>query len=99
MIFDSADILKVPWEIVVKDFRTRSRVSFFMNRFRKLGLIDYNGQIEVHSSLWQHNRKPHQHVNRKVFHPRERLDDRRQRDEVAVEAEPASEEQAEAALI
>jgi len=30
---------------------TRSRVSFFMNRFRELGLIDYNGQIEVHSSL------------------------------------------------
>jgi len=30
---------------------TRSRVSFFMNRFRKLGLIEYNGQIEVHSSL------------------------------------------------
>jgi CRP-like cAMP-binding protein len=30
---------------------TRSRVSFFMNRFRKLGLIDYNGSIEVHSSL------------------------------------------------
>ena len=30
---------------------TRSRVSFFMNRFRQLGLIDYNGQIEVHSSL------------------------------------------------
>jgi len=30
---------------------TRSRVSFFMNRFRKLGLIDYNGQIEVHRSL------------------------------------------------
>jgi hypothetical protein len=30
---------------------TRARVSFFMNRFRKLGLIDYNGQIEVHSSL------------------------------------------------
>jgi CRP-like cAMP-binding protein len=30
---------------------TRSRVSFFMNRFRKFGLIDYNGQIEVHSSL------------------------------------------------
>src|SRR6266478_4918203 len=28
-----------------------TRVSFFMNRFRKLGLIDYNGQIEVHSSL------------------------------------------------
>jgi CRP/FNR family cyclic AMP-dependent transcriptional regulator len=30
---------------------TRSRVSFFMNNFRKLGLIDYNGGIEVHSSL------------------------------------------------
>src|SRR5271167_4795685 len=30
---------------------TRSRVSFFMNKFRELGLIDYNGSIEVHSSL------------------------------------------------
>jgi CRP-like cAMP-binding protein len=30
---------------------TRSRVSFFMNRFRQLGLIDYNGHIAVHSSL------------------------------------------------
>ena len=30
---------------------TRSRVSFFMNKFRKLGLIAYNGGIEVHSSL------------------------------------------------
>ena len=30
---------------------TRSRVSFFMNRFRKLGFIEYNGGIEVHSSL------------------------------------------------
>jgi CRP/FNR family transcriptional regulator, cyclic AMP receptor protein len=30
---------------------TRSRVSFFMNKFRKLGLIGYNGGIEVHSSL------------------------------------------------
>ena len=30
---------------------TRSRVSFFMNKFRKLGLIDYNGSIVVHSSL------------------------------------------------
>src|SRR6202790_2626902 len=29
---------------------TRSRVSFFMNKFRKLGLIDYNGCIEVPSS-------------------------------------------------
>jgi CRP-like cAMP-binding protein len=30
---------------------TRSRVSFFMNKLRKLGLISYNGKIEVHSSL------------------------------------------------
>jgi CRP/FNR family transcriptional regulator, cyclic AMP receptor protein len=30
---------------------TRSRVSFFMNKFRKLGLISYNGHIEVNSSL------------------------------------------------
>ncbi len=30
---------------------TRSRVSFFMNRFRKLGFIDYNGEMHVHSSL------------------------------------------------
>ena len=30
---------------------TRSRVSYFMNNFRKKGLISYNGQIEVHSSL------------------------------------------------
>jgi len=30
---------------------TRSRVSFFMNRFRKLGFIHYNGELEVHSSL------------------------------------------------
>jgi CRP-like cAMP-binding protein len=30
---------------------TRSRVSFFMNRFRKLGLIDYDGRIQVHRSL------------------------------------------------
>src|SRR5438094_7562521 len=30
---------------------TRSRVSFFMNKFRKLGFVDYNGGLEVHSSL------------------------------------------------
>jgi CRP/FNR family cyclic AMP-dependent transcriptional regulator len=30
---------------------TRSRVSHFMNKFRKLGLINYNGHIEVHSAL------------------------------------------------
>jgi CRP-like cAMP-binding protein len=30
---------------------TRSRVSYFMNRFRKLGFIEYNGRIKVHKSL------------------------------------------------
>jgi CRP-like cAMP-binding protein len=30
---------------------TRSRVSFFMNRFRKLGFIHYNGGLQVHRSL------------------------------------------------
>ena len=30
---------------------TRERVSHFMNHFRRLGFIDYNGRIEVHSSL------------------------------------------------
>jgi len=30
---------------------TRSRVSFFLNRFKKLGFIKYNGGLEVHSSL------------------------------------------------
>jgi CRP/FNR family transcriptional regulator, cyclic AMP receptor protein len=30
---------------------TRSRVNFFMNKFRKLGFVDYDGGIEVHSSL------------------------------------------------
>jgi CRP/FNR family cyclic AMP-dependent transcriptional regulator len=30
---------------------TRARVNFFMNRFRELGFIDYNGSLEVHSSL------------------------------------------------
>ena len=33
------------------DRHHRSRIGFFMNKFRKLGLIDYNGHIEVHSSL------------------------------------------------
>jgi CRP-like cAMP-binding protein len=30
---------------------TRARVNFFMNKFRKLGLIDYNGHLEIRSSL------------------------------------------------
>ena len=41
---------------------TRSRVSFFMNRFRELGLIEYNGDLKVHSSLLDvvlHEKPPH----------------------------------------
>lgn len=30
---------------------TRSRINFFMNKFRRLGFIDYNGQIKIHNSL------------------------------------------------
>ncbi len=30
---------------------TRSRINFFMNKFRKLGFIEYNGHLEVHNSL------------------------------------------------
>jgi len=30
---------------------TRSRVNFFMNKFRKLGFIQYNGEIQVNDSL------------------------------------------------
>lgn len=33
---------------------TRSRVSFFMNRFRKLGLIEYNGSVQVLPALRQY---------------------------------------------
>lgn len=39
---------------------TRSRVSFFMNKFRKLGFIKYNGHIEVHKSLL--NMVLHEHL-------------------------------------
>jgi CRP-like cAMP-binding protein len=30
---------------------TRSRVNFFMNKFRRLGFIDYNGTLKIHASL------------------------------------------------
>jgi CRP/FNR family transcriptional regulator, cyclic AMP receptor protein len=41
---------------------TRSRVSFFMNKFRQMGLIEYNGNLKVHTSLLDvvlHERAPH----------------------------------------
>jgi CRP-like cAMP-binding protein len=46
---------------------TRSRVSFFMNRFRKLGFIEYNGRIQVHKSLLNvilHDQLPHDNAQR-----------------------------------
>ncbi len=43
---------------------TRSRVSFFMNKFRKLGLIAYNGHIEIHSSLLNVVLHEEPHINR-----------------------------------
>jgi CRP-like cAMP-binding protein len=43
---------------------TRSRVSFFMNKFRKLGLINYNGHLEVHSSLLNVVLHDDPHINR-----------------------------------
>ena len=45
-------IAKVSQEMLAEMIgTTRSRVSFFMNKFRKLGFIDYNGELHVHSSL------------------------------------------------
>ena len=40
---------------------TRTRVNFFMNKFRKLGLINYNGKVEVHKALLNFvlNERPH----------------------------------------
>jgi CRP/FNR family cyclic AMP-dependent transcriptional regulator len=46
---------------------TRSRVSFFMNRFRKLGFIEYKGRIRVHKSLLNvvlHDQLPEQNAKR-----------------------------------
>jgi len=46
---------------------TRSRVSFFMNRFRKLGYIDYKGRIRVHKSLLNtvlHDELPEENASR-----------------------------------
>jgi CRP-like cAMP-binding protein len=53
---------------------TRSRVSKFMNNFRKLGYISYNGRIRVHKALLNvvlHDRLPHQTANRPVVVDRE----------------------------
>jgi CRP-like cAMP-binding protein len=45
-------LLKVSQETLAEMVgTTRSRVSYFMNRFREMGLIDYNGTLQVHKSL------------------------------------------------
>jgi hypothetical protein len=45
-------IAKISQEVLAEMIgTTRSRVSRFMNKFRELGFIDYNGHLEVHSSL------------------------------------------------
>ena len=47
-----AIIPKISQEVLAEMIgTTRSRVSFFMNKFRKLGFLDYNGGVHVHSSL------------------------------------------------
>jgi len=47
-----AIISKISQEVLAEMIgTTRSRVSFFMNKFRKLGFLDYNGGVHVHSSL------------------------------------------------
>jgi CRP/FNR family transcriptional regulator, cyclic AMP receptor protein len=45
---------------------TRSRVSFFMNKFRQLGFIDYNGDLEVHNSLLNVVLHDNPHLRRRV---------------------------------
>ena len=49
---------------------TRSRVSFFMNRFRKLGFISYNGHIEVHKSLLNLVLHEQPHIKSEALAPR-----------------------------
>jgi len=49
---------------------TRSRVSFFMNRFRKMGFIEYDGRIRVHKSLLNvilHDRLPNQNAEKPLI--------------------------------
>ncbi|HWG58623.1 MAG TPA: Crp/Fnr family transcriptional regulator [Candidatus Acidoferrales bacterium] len=45
-------LLKISQEMLAEMVgTTRSRVNFFMNKFRKLGFIQYNGEIQIHNSL------------------------------------------------
>jgi CRP/FNR family cyclic AMP-dependent transcriptional regulator len=49
---DDLPLLNINQEILAKMIgTTRPRVNYFMNKFRRLGFIDYNGAIKVHQSL------------------------------------------------
>ena len=65
---------------------TRSRVSKFMNRFRKLGYISYNGRIHVHKSLVNivlHDKLPEQTASRPIIpHPERTLAEKSKRAKV-----------------
>jgi hypothetical protein len=55
---------------------TRSRVSFFMNRFREKGFIEYNGRIRVNKSLLNvvlHDQTSENHVTAALLKPKPRL--------------------------
>jgi CRP/FNR family transcriptional regulator, cyclic AMP receptor protein len=61
---------------------TRSRVSFFMNRFRKMGFIAYNGRIQVHKSLLNvilHDQLPEQNAEKPPIMSAPRVEPRRKR--------------------
>jgi len=66
---------------------TRSRVSHFMNRFRKLGYIEYNGRIHVHKSLLNvvlHDRLPEQRTESPAFKdPKHKVTEKKTRAKVA----------------
>ena len=66
-------IAKINQEVLAEMIgTTRSRVSFFMNKFRKLGFISYNGKIEVHSSLLSVVLNDHAPVKKKTNSTRAR---------------------------
>jgi CRP/FNR family transcriptional regulator, cyclic AMP receptor protein len=69
-------ITKVSQELLAEMIgTTRSRVSFFMNKFRKLGFISYNGKIEVHSSLLNVVLNDHPPIKKKANGSRARKTD------------------------
>ena len=74
-------IAKVSQELLAEMIgTTRSRVSFFMNKFRKLGFISYNGKIEVHSSLLSVVLNDHAPIKKKPSSSRARKQGARSKD-------------------